>query len=92
MGVVQHATQSTTPLEYDASGSMGYMRPTDVIAAFEAAGFSYEASSDINANPLDPADHESGVWAMPPTGRSEATAGLGESNRMTLLFRKPTEE
>jgi predicted methyltransferase len=91
VGVIQHATQSSTPADYDVSGNLGYMREADVVAAFETAGFALEASSDINRNLLDHADHGGGVWAMPPTGRSAATAGLGETNRMTLRFRKPVD-
>lgn len=90
VGVVQHAATETTPADYDTTGNRGYLREADVIAVFEAAGFTLEARSDINANPRDPADHAGGVWDMPPTGRGgAATADLGESNRMTLLFRKP---
>ena len=90
VGVVQHAAKETTPADYDVVGNRGYLREDDVVAAFERAGFVLEARSDINANPLDPADHEGGVWAMPPVGGGgEATADLGESNRMTLRFRKP---
>lgn len=91
VGVVQHATQSTTPADYDVSGTLGYMRQEDVITAFEDVGFVFEEASDVNANPLDPADHGGGAWAMPPTGRSAQTAALGETNRMTLRFRKPAE-
>ena len=89
VGVVQHRAKPDAPADY-ADGSKGYLKEADVIAAFEAAGFVFEESSEINANPNDPADHEIGVWAMPPRGAGgEATAGLGESDRMTLRFRKP---
>jgi predicted methyltransferase len=46
--------------------------------------------SDINANPLDSADHEGGVWQMPPSwgGKKPELENIGESDRMTLLFRK----
>jgi predicted methyltransferase len=91
VGVVQHAAQPTTPEDYDVSGNLGYMRQDDVIAAFEDVGFVFEAATDINRNLLDHADHDGGVWTMPPTGRSAATAGLGETNRMTLRFRKPAD-
>jgi predicted methyltransferase len=91
VGVVQHATQPSTPEDYDVSGALGYMRQEDVIKAFEDIGFVFEAASEINANPLDLANHAGGSWTMPPTGHSEAVAGLGETNRMTLRFRKPEE-
>mgnify|MGYP003345057513 CR=1 FL=1 len=51
-------------------------------------------SSEINANPKDDADHEGGVWALPPTytnkdkDRAKYQA-IGESDRMTLKFVKP---
>jgi predicted methyltransferase len=91
VGVVQHATQPSTPVDYDLSGAMGYLSEAYVIDAFEDVGFVFEASSDLNRNLLDHADHAGGSWSMPPTGRSAATAGLGETNRMTLRFRKPAD-
>ena len=61
-----------------------------------------EESSEINANPKDNADHPLGVWMLPPNlrepqpGSPEATGydkakyqAIGESDRMTLRFRKP---
>ena len=76
-----------------ADGSMGYMREKDVIALVEAHGFELAGKSEINANRRDPADHPAGVWVLPPTlregekDRARYTA-IGESDRMTLLFRK----
>ena len=51
-------------------------------------------SSEINANPDDTADYESGVWTLPPSFAKgdedrEKYAAIGESDRMTLLFKKP---
>ena len=53
-----------------------------------------EASSEINANALDTKDHPKGVWTLPPVLRlgDENRAfytSIGESDRMTLRFRKP---
>jgi len=47
-------------------------------------------ASEMNANPKDSADHPEGVWEMPPVLRTqrEDLKGLGESDRMTLLFKK----
>ncbi len=93
IGVVQHRAKPDADDAY-ASGAKGYMREADVVAAFEAAGFVLEARSEINANPADPASWPNGVWTLPP----ELTLGLlnrdryleiGESDRMTLRFRKP---
>lgn len=94
VGVVQHRAPANET-DARADGSRGYLREADVIAAFEARGFVLEASSEINANPNDPADHEVGVWALPPTLRTDtdeqraANTLIGETDRMTLRFRKP---
>lgn len=95
VGVVQHAGPDDADAEW-ASGSAGYLRKPDVISAFEAAGFALVGDSDINANPLDMPTTDDIVWRLP---QSLATSGedpelrakmiaIGESNRMTLLFRK----
>jgi len=70
------------------------MRQKDLIALIEAHGFELVAASEINANPKDSADHPGGVWNLPPNLRGVAEAdkprltAIGESDRMTLLFRK----
>ncbi|TPQ28161.1 methyltransferase [Methylomonas koyamae] len=75
-------------------GSAGYTTQSQVIAWAEQAGFELEAASEINANPADTKDHESGVWNLPPNfslgAKNRAKyAAIGESDRMTLRFRKP---
>jgi len=60
----------------------------------EKAGFILEASSEINANPADSKNYPAGVWTLPPTLRLGETdkaryLAVGESDRMTLRFRKP---
>ncbi len=91
-GVVQHrAPEGSDPAE---SASMGYLPQEVVIELAEAAGFVLDGASEINANPMDTADHEHGVWSLPPTLRGgEETAEryqeIGESDRMTLRFVKP---
>jgi len=93
VGVVQHRTSPDATDEY-AVGNKGYMRQADVVAVFEAAGFIFEEASEINANPNDPANWPNGVWTLPPRlalgllNRDEYEA-IGESDRMTLRFRKP---
>ncbi len=61
------------------------------------AGFEFVAESDINENPADQPSDEDIVWRLPPSLatspedpelRAEMEA-IGESNRMTLKFRKP---
>lgn len=95
VGVVQHrAPQGASYDEYGAI-QRGYMREADVIAIFVANGFELVDKSEINANPKDPANWENGVWTLPPTlatgaedPRRNEYLAIGESDRMTLLFRK----
>lgn len=94
--VVQHrATEDATAEQ--AKGDFGYLKQSDVIAAFEARGFVLEATSEINANPADATDYEIGVWRLPPALRVEnedakaANLAIGETDRMTLKFRKPAD-
>jgi len=87
VGVVQHRAPEKADAEF-ANGNNGYLKQSDVIAAFERAGFVLEGSSEINANPNDPADGP--VWRLPPsTTDNPDTTNIGESDRMTLRFRKP---
>ena len=65
----------------------------DIMRRLEQDGFELVAKSEINANPADPADWPDGVWTLPPTlAKGEADKAkyqaIGESDRMTLLFRK----
>ena len=96
VGVVQHEGPADAADDW-ADGSNGYMRRADVVAAFERAGFELVGASDINANPADMPTSEDIVWRLPPslaTSREDAELrtrmeAIGESNRMTLRFRKP---
>ena len=92
LGVVQHRAKEDAAASY-TDGHKGYMRETDVMALLEAHGFMAVGWSDTNANPKDGADHDVGVWALPPAlGKGdegpEAYQAIGESDRMTILFRK----
>jgi predicted methyltransferase len=89
IGIVQHRARASAPWSY-ANGSKGYLREADVIDFMRINGFELVARSDINANPSDPADHAGGVWEMPPVlaTKREDLKELGESDRMTLLFKK----
>jgi predicted methyltransferase len=89
LGIVQHRAKPDAPADYTL-GNNGYLREKDVIALVEAHGFELVAKSEINANPNDPANHVGGVWQLPPSlsGKNEALKAIGESDRMTLLFRK----
>ena len=92
VGVVQHRAPEGASYA-DSNGSRGYLRQSDVVRLFELNGFELYAQSEINANPNDAADYPRGVWTLPPTlalgdeDRARYTA-IGESDRMTLLFRK----
>jgi predicted methyltransferase len=79
--------------EDNAKGANGYVKQSYAIKMAEAAGFTLEASSDINANPKDTINHPKGVWTLPPSYSlgdvdKEKYMAIGESNRMTLLFVK----
>ncbi|MXO86469.1 methyltransferase [Altererythrobacter aurantiacus] len=89
LGIVQHRAPADATSEY-ANGTKGYLRQDDVVSFVESMGFELVGSSEINANPNDTADHEQGVWEMPPVLRTDRDdlRNLGESDRMTLLFRK----
>jgi predicted methyltransferase len=89
LGIVQHRAKEDASADY-TDGSKGYLRQKDVIALAEAHGFELVETSEINANAADTADHERGVWEMPPSWgtKKEELKDLGESDRMTLLFRK----
>jgi predicted methyltransferase len=89
IGVEQHRAKPGAPWSY-ANGTKGYLRQEDVIDIMRINGFELVASSEILANPKDTADHKDGVWEMPPTlaTKREDLKGLGESDRMTLLFKK----
>ncbi len=87
-GVVQHRAPEDADAEF-VTGNNGYLKQSDVVAAFERAGFVLEEASEINANPNDPVDGV--VWRLPPsTTDNPDTLAIGESDRMTLRFRKPT--
>jgi predicted methyltransferase len=93
LGIEQHRARADAPAAY-TDASKGYLREKDVIALVEAHGFALVGKSEINANPADPANHPGGVWMLPPGLRGVADAdkprmqAIGESDRMTLLFRK----
>ena len=95
VGVVQHRAPESVS-DASASGERGYLKESAVIAAFEKAGFELVASSEINANPADEPGEEAIVWRLPPSLRGsednpeqrEAMLAIGETDRMTLLFRK----
>jgi predicted methyltransferase len=91
-GIVEHRLPATQA--QDAQTSTGYVHEAFVIKLAQSAGFTLAASSEINANPKDKADHENGVWALPPVLANKDKdrtkyQEIGESDRMTLKFVKP---
>ncbi len=96
VGVVQHRSSDQMPDEW-ANGANGYLKESLVVARMEAAGFEWLSGSGINANDKDQPNQEDFVWRLPPTlagsdddsERRAAMQAVGESNRMTLKFRKP---
>jgi predicted methyltransferase len=100
LGVAEHRLPSSR--DQDLAARSGYVLESYVVQLAENAGFKLEASSEINANPKDTADHPLGVWMLPPNLRAPAPGSpgsedydpekykaIGESDRMTLRFRKP---
>ena len=96
LGVVQHHARDDLSDEF-ADGDRGYLKRGYVIAAAEQAGFELVGESDINANPMDQPGEDDVVWRLPPslsTSKEDPELrakyeAIGESNRMTLKFRKP---
>lgn len=92
LGVVEHrANEGASREEMLRSG---YVTQSYVIQLAEAAGFELVEAFEINANALDTKNYEGGVWSLPPTLRHgdqdrAKYVAIGESDRMTLLFRRP---
>ena len=92
LGIEQHRAKADAPYSY-ADGNKGYLREADVIKFMEVNGFELVAKSEINANPNDSANWPDGVWTLPPALRLKEVdktkyEAIGESDRMTLLFKK----
>lgn len=97
VGVVAHRAPEKSPDKW-ATGEAGYVKQSAVIAAFQKAGFELVETSEINANAKDQPTDKDFVWRLPPTlatsqDNPELKAqmeAIGESDRMTLKFRKPS--
>lgn len=94
LGIVQHrAAEGSDP---SVTAQSGYVSEQHIKRLAADAGLEFVAASEVNANPLDSKDHPEGVWTLPPgfamgdTDR-EKYAAIGESDRMTLKFRKPAK-
>ena len=91
-GVVEHRAKDGTSL--DAMKKSGYVTEDYAISIAKKHGFVLVDKSEINANPKDLKNYEGGVWTLPPSLRlkdkdKQKYLGIGESDRMTLLFKKP---
>jgi predicted methyltransferase len=93
VGIEDHRMREDAPYAM-TDGNKGYLRESDVIALMDAYGFDLVGKSEVNANPKDTRDYPGGVWTLPPGLRGATDANraqlmaIGESDRMTLLFRK----
>jgi len=92
LGVVEHRARPGAGME--VMETSGYVTEEYVKEIAAAAGFEFVASSEVNANPRDTKDYPEGVWSLPPDFRMgdvdrDKFAAIGESDRMTLKFRKP---
>ncbi|MBQ4843907.1 class I SAM-dependent methyltransferase [Pseudoalteromonas sp. MMG005] len=91
LGVVEHRLPEHRD-DADQKRS-GYMKQSYVVDIAKKAGFELVAESDVNANPLDSANHPKGVWTLPPRlalgdKNADQYKAIGESDRMTLKFKK----
>ncbi|GAB2553876.1 class I SAM-dependent methyltransferase [Rhodanobacter koreensis] len=93
LGVVDHRADNDAPLA--TVKQSGYLPTRYVVKLATDAGFTLDESSEINANPKDTKDYPKGVWTLPPTlalGEQDKAKyqAIGESDRMTLRFVKPS--
>ena len=91
LGVVEHRAAPGTSIE--AMKKTGYVTEEWAISEIEKKGFALVAKSELNANPRDTKNHPRGVWTLPPSMAMkeqdrEKYEAIGESDRMTLLFKK----
>jgi predicted methyltransferase len=107
-GILALEQHRANPGVQDPKAASGYVTEDFVIEQAKKAGFELAARSEVNANPRDTKDHPFGVWTLPPTKRTRPYAegpdahdpafdrtkydAIGESDRMTLRFQKPTAE
>jgi predicted methyltransferase len=92
LGVVEH--RGDPNVAQDPNAASGYVNEDYAIELATKAGFVLEATSDVNANPSDTKDYDTGVWTLPPTLRKgdedrDKYLAIGESDRFTLRFVKP---
>ena len=89
LGVVQHRANESAKKDFDK----GYVKEEFLIKHIEKFGFQLVDKSEINANPKDLKNYKKGVWSLPPryaNGDENKSyfKSIGESDRMTLKFKK----
>ena len=100
LGIEQH--RLAPDQDQDPAAANGYVQEAFVKQLAAEAGFIFVAASEINANPEDTKDYPFGVETLPPrlltapqgsppdpAFDSAKYRAIGESDRMTLKFRKP---
>ncbi|AQR75260.1 class I SAM-dependent methyltransferase [Sphingomonas sp. LM7] len=92
LGIEDHRLPESASAEREKNS--GYIKVSTVRRLAEQAGFKFVAASEANANPKDTTEWTDGVWTLPPTYALKDVdrakyAAIGESDRMTLKFRKP---
>ena len=91
LGVIEHRMPENFDMREKKNS--GYVKQSYVIDMAQRAGFELVATSELNANANDTADHPSGVWTLAPRYRlgdkdKAKYQAIGESDRMTLKFVK----
>jgi len=100
LGIEQHRLGPEE--DQDPAAANGYVQEAFVKQLAAEAGFAFVAASEINANERDTKDHPFGVDTLPPMSLTAPRGSppnptfdrakydeIGESDRMTLRFRKP---
>lgn len=93
LGLVEHRAAPGTSREQSIVS--GYVTEAYIRALAYAAGFVLAGSSPVNDNTKDSKNYPEGVWTLPPVLRlkdqdRDKYLAIGESDRMTLKFVKPT--
>jgi predicted methyltransferase len=104
-GILAIEQHRANPGDQDPKAVSGYVTEAYVIEQAQKVGFELVDRSELNANQADTKDHPFGVWTLPPTKRTRPYSegpdahdpkfdrtrydAIGESDRMTLKFRKP---
>ena len=89
LGLVQHRADESSNYNFQK----GYVKESFLVKHVEKHGFELIDKSEINANLKDLKNYEKGVWTLPPRlseGEKNKSyyLSIGESDRMTLKFKK----